>query len=126
MSAADTLNVPLLFFGKLPGRGDFVRSVHQPQLVQTFDRWFSGALELLGTDARWKEMYDGAAPLNFAVLGPRQRHVVAGHIRASQDHSGRRFPFMVAGSLEVDNPARFMPRAPMALNRLWMQAEHWA
>lgn len=118
--------VPLMHFGKLPGRGDFVRSASHTGLVQIFDRWFSGALELLASDARWKELYDGAAPLNFAVLGPRRPHVVAGHIRPSADSSGRRFPFLVAGMFEVDEPGRFMGRAPLALSRLWTQCEQWA
>lgn len=122
----EPVQVPLLHFGKLPGRGDFVRSAAHTPLIQIFDHWFSGALELVGADARWKELYDGAAPLHFAVLGPRRPHVVAGHIRPSADSSGRRFPFMVAGMFEVDEPARFMGRAPLALSRLWAQCEHWA
>lgn len=118
--------VQLMHFGKLPGRGDFVRSATHTGLVQIFDRWFSGALDLLAADARWKELYDGAEPLHFAVLGPRRPHVVAGHIRPSADGSGRRFPFLVAGMLEVDDPASFMGRAPLALNRLWTQCDQWA
>jgi len=121
--SADSVSVPLLYFGKLPSRGDFVRSAQQPALIQTFDRWLSGALEILAVDARWKELYDAAAPLHFAVLGPRQRLVVAGHLRPSSDASGRRFPFLVAGSFEVADPRRFMRRAPLALAPLWRQAQ---
>lgn len=119
-------SLPLLYFGKVPGRGDFVRSAQQPALVQTFDRWLSGALELMAVDARWKELYDRASPFHFAVLGPRHTHVVAGHVRPSSDASGRRFPFMVASSFEVQAPDRFMPRSPLALRRLWTDAEQWA
>ncbi|MFN7693910.1 MAG: type VI secretion system-associated protein TagF [Burkholderiales bacterium] len=119
-------NLSLLYFGKVPSRGDFVRSTQQVSLVQTFDRWLSGALELMAVDARWKELYDRAHPFHFAVLGPRHSHVVAGHVRPSSDASGRRFPFMVASSFEVQAPEHFMARAPMALSRLWSQAEHWA
>ncbi len=119
-------SAPLLFFGKLPSRGDFVRSAQQPALVQSFDRWLSGALELLVPNAHWKGLYDGAAPLHFAVLGPQQRQVVAGHIRPSQDGSGRRFPFLVASSFEAEAPGHFIGRAPLALNRLWSQAEQLA
>jgi type VI secretion system protein ImpM len=122
----EPVSLPLLFFGKLPSRGDFVRSAQQPTLVQSFDHWLSGALELLAPNARWKELYDAAAPLHFAVLGPQQRQVVAGHILPSSDGSGRRFPFLVASSFEAEAPARFMARAPMALNRLWSQAEQLA
>lgn len=123
MSSRQT--VTLLYFGKLPSRGDFVRSPQQPALVQSVDRWLSGALELMAIDARWKELYDRAPPFNFAVLGPQQAHAVAGHVRPSADASGRRFPFMVASSVALSAPARFMPRAPLALSPLWAQAESW-
>lgn len=116
----------LLYFGKLPSRGDFVRSAQQPGLLQSVDRWMSGALERMAIDARWKELYDRAPPCHFAVLGPQQSHAVAGHLRPSADASGRRFPFMVASSVALSAPARFLPRAPLALGRLWAQAQDWA
>lgn len=121
-----TTQVPLIYFGKVPGRGDFVRSAANHGLIQTFDRWISSALEMISAEPRWKELYDGAVPLNFAVLGPQRSFVVAGHLRVSADASGRRFPFLVAGSFAVDEPDRFMARAPLALNRLWATAEHWS
>ena len=34
-------------FGKLPGRGDFVRTPDQHALMLTLDRWAGGSIELL-------------------------------------------------------------------------------
>jgi type VI secretion system protein ImpM len=118
--------VSLIYFGKLRSRGDFVRSPQQPALVLSVDRWISGALERMAVDARWKERYDRAPAFHFAVLGPQRGHAVVGHVRPSADTSGRRFPFLVAGSLALSDPERFMPLAPLALAPLWALAEQGA
>ncbi|MCY7315342.1 MAG: type VI secretion system-associated protein TagF [Rubrivivax sp.] len=110
---------PLLYFGKLPSRGDFVRSTHGPVLLQVFDRWLSGGMELIAADARWKTLYDRAEPARFAFLGNRQTRGLVGQWMVSQDASGRRFPFIVAATLECTDPLAFLARAPMALARPW-------
>lgn len=83
-------------FGKLASRGDFIRTTANPALLATLDRWASQAMELLVSEARWKQLYDAAPPLDFALVGTRSRIVIAGHLRVSQDASQRRFPFMAA------------------------------
>jgi type VI secretion system protein ImpM len=110
---------PLLYFGKLPSRGDFVRSNHGPALLQVLDRWLSGGMELVSADARWKTLYDRAQPARFAFLGSRQTRGLVGHWMVSQDASGRRFPFIAAATFECSQPLAFLARAPMALARPW-------
>ena len=117
---------PMLYFGKLPSRGDFVRSAHAPGLTQLLDRWLSGGMEMMATDARWKILYDRAAPVQFAFLGSRHARGLVGHLIASQDSSGRRFPFIVAAAFESSNPLPFLARAPMALARTWTRLERSA
>jgi type VI secretion system protein ImpM len=73
----------------------------------------------LPDDARWKLHYDALAPVSFAFVGPRRRHAIAGHIVASRDQSGRRFPFLMMRTLEVDDPAAFVSRCPLALAPLF-------
>ena len=114
---------PLLFFGKLPSRGDFVRSTRGPALLQVLDRWLSGAMELMADDARWKTLYDRARPADFAIMGSRQTRGLVGHLRASHDASGRRFPFVVAAAFDCPQPLEFLARAPMALARPWSLLE---
>ena len=117
---------PVLYFGKLPSRGDFVRSAHSAGLVQAMDAWLSGGMELASEDARWKLLYDRAAPVQFAVLSSRQTRAMVGYLSASQDASGRRFPFVTAATLECENPLHFLARAPLALLRPWSRLGRWS
>ena len=121
---AGALPVSPVYFGKLPSRGDFVRSHQQAGLVQTLDRWLSQGIELMAADPRWKEVYDRAGPVHFAFLGVRSRVALAGHLVASRDASGRRFPFIAAGSFEVPDAAaagEFIGRSPLLLAPLWQR-----
>jgi type VI secretion system protein ImpM len=111
--------VPIGYFGKIPGRGDFVKDCGNPDLVMRLDDWLARAMDLLMADADWKASYDAVAPLHFAILGPRRRHAIAGHIVASTDEAGRRFPFLMIGTLDVPEPGAFVPAAPLTLARLW-------
>jgi type VI secretion system protein ImpM len=111
------------YFGKVPSRGDFVKGCDNPALIKLLDDWLARAMDLMSTDARWKLSYDAVAPLHFAIIGPRRRHAIAGHIVASSDQSSRRFPFLMMGTLEVAEPATFVSAAPLILNRLWSRLE---
>ena len=113
----------MLHFGKLPSRGDFVRSAHAPALIQTLDHWLTGGIESLAADPRWKTLYDRAVPTQFAFLGTRSHKGLAGHLIASNDASGRRFPFITAGLLEVDEPMAYIARCPLVLARPWQRFE---
>lgn len=117
-----TVNARLEYFGKLPSRGDFVRSTGNPQLLRTLDHWLSKAMELMADDPRWKLVYDGVEPMHFAFLGSRSAIAVAGHLAASADASSRRFPFIAATTLDVEEPLMFLARSPLALARLWSHA----
>ena len=111
------------YFGKIPTRGDFVKGSDNPALLKVLDDWLAHAMDLMSGDARWKLSYDAVAPLHFAFIGPRRRHAVAGHIVASSDQSSRRFPFLMMSTMEVPDPALFVPDAPLVLNRLWNRHE---
>ena len=120
------VSMPLAYFGKLPSRGDFVRSANQPGLIQTLDRWLSQGIELMSADPRWKEVYDRGPKAHFAFLAVNSPRAIAGHLTASTDAAGRRFPFVVAAAFEVGAPLEFMARAPMALTRPWARFEQLA
>ncbi len=122
MSLAST-HVSVGYFGKIPSRGDFVKGSDNPALVKLLDDWLARAMDLMMADAHWKTNYDAAAPLHFVIAGPRRRHAIAGHIVASSDESGRRFPFLVMGMLDVAEPGAFVPSAPLLLGRLWNRLE---
>lgn len=115
--------VRVLHFGKLPSRGDFVRSAQPAALIERLDGWLAAGLEALAADTRWKLLYDRARPAQFAFLGSRSPRGVAGHLIASNDASGRRFPFIVAGALEIAQPLDFLARSPLMLARPWQRFE---
>lgn len=111
--------VDRLYFGKLPARGDFVRSDRHHPVMQGLDDWLSQTMERLAPDPRWKLTYDAAPGVDFAIVGARGGKALAGHWLASQDASGRRFPFVAASVIEVEASTRFVALAPVALLPEW-------
>jgi type VI secretion system ImpM family protein len=111
------------YFGKIPSRGDFVKSANNVQLLSTLDQWISQGMELLAEDPRWKIVYDAAQPLHFAFLGSRSKLAIAGHLITSSDASQRRFPFLAAAPVEISDPINFIARGPLALSALWIRLE---
>jgi type VI secretion system protein ImpM len=116
----------LAFFGKLPCRGDFVRSSQHGLLTDTLDQWQSQTMDRLSADPRWKLVYDAAPAVSFAVLGTGSQLGLAGHWLASQDASGRRFPFITASAFEQDDPREFARVSPVALGLIWARLEQVA
>ena len=114
---------PVGYFGKIPSRGDFVKGGANPALIKVLDDWLAQAMDLMSSDARWKLQYDAVAPLYFAFMGPRRRQAIAGYIVASSDQSQRRYPFLTVTSVDVADPAPFVPNAPLVLSRLWRHLE---
>lgn len=110
----------LLYFGKLPSRGDFVRTTQHANLVAGLDQWQSRTLERLSLDPRWKLVYDAAPDLPFAIVSTGSRAALAGHWQASQDSSGRRFPFITAAAFEWSQPRDAAVLAPMMLAAVWV------
>jgi type VI secretion system protein ImpM len=109
------------YFGKLPARADFVKGGAQYELTCLVDEWLAGMMHQLTTNPRWKQHYDALQPLHFAFVGPRNLVAVAGHLAASSDQAGRRFPFVAMGTLAVPQPLAFMPASPLALAPLWQR-----
>lgn len=107
------------YFGKIPARADFIKLAPDTELMGVLDDWLAKVMSRLPDDARWKIHYDALAPINFAFVGPRRRHAIAGHIVASRDQSGRRFPFLMMRTLEVADPAAFVSRCPLVLDPLF-------
>lgn len=107
------------YFGKLPSRGDFVRSDRHRQVIQRLDDWMTQTLERLSPDPRWKLIYDQAPPLDFAILGMRGAACLMGHWQASHDASGRRFPFLLASVVQTPAPATVAGVAALVLHQEW-------
>jgi type VI secretion system protein ImpM len=111
------------YFGKLPACADFVKEVHDVAAVEVLDDWMASVMRLLPSSARWKINYDAMPPVSFALLGAARHHALAGHLVASRDRSGRRFPFLLMCSLDLPEPAAFIASAPLACEALWDYSE---
>lgn len=107
------------YFGKLPACADFVKQTRDLALMTVLDDWLAKVMHQLSTGARWKLHYDAMAPVHFAFVSGRRRHAVAGHIVASCDRSGRRFPFLMMHAMTVADPALFVAHSPLVLHPLW-------
>jgi type VI secretion system protein ImpM len=112
-------NVNVTYFGKIPSRGDFVKSGSSLPLLTSLDNWLARAMDNMSEDTRWKNIYDEVTPFHFAFLGPRSKVAIAGHFTASCDAAQRRFPFVTAGAMEVADSNMFTARSPLVLSRLW-------
>lgn len=112
-------NVNVTYFGKIPSRGDFVKSGSSLPLLTSLDNWLARAMDNMSEDTRWKNIYDEVTPFHFAFLGPRSKIAIAGHFTASCDAAQRRFPFVTAGAMEVADSNMFTARSPLVLSRLW-------
>ncbi|RJG11793.1 type VI secretion system-associated protein TagF [Massilia cavernae] len=111
------------YFGKVPTRSDFIKAAQDIPVMDMLDNWMTQVMSLLPSDARWKINYDALAPVSFAFVGPRRKHAIAGHLVASSDQSGRRYPFLMMRAIEVADPAMFVSRCPMVLDPLWGRME---
>lgn len=114
------------YFGKIPSRSDFIKAAQDIPLMAVLDDWLAQVMSSLPADARWKLHYDALAPMNFAFVGPRRKHAVAGHVVASRDQSGRRYPFLMMRTIDVADPAGFVSRCPLVLDPLWCFFESMA
>ncbi|MDB5799359.1 MAG: Type secretion system-associated protein TagF [Rhodocyclales bacterium] len=114
---------PLIYFGKLPSRGDFVRSTRDGSLTQTLDRWISNSLEQLATAPDWKQHFDALPPVEFIVAGSRSSTILTGRMVASRDSSGRRYPFLIARSVRSDTPLDVLSSLPLCLSPTWLAME---
>jgi type VI secretion system protein ImpM len=114
------------YFGKIPAHSDFVKLADDQPVLGMLDDWIAQVMARLPSDARWKLNYDAMAPASFAFVGPDRRHAVAGHLVASHDRSGRRFPFLMMRTVDVPDPAGFVTRCPLAFGPLWDYLEGMA
>jgi type VI secretion system protein ImpM len=114
------------YFGKIPAHSDFIKHADDQPVIGMLDDWIAQVMARLPADARWKLNYDAMAPASFAFVGPDRRHAVAGHLVASHDRSGRRFPFLMMRTVDVPDPAGFVARCPLAFGPLWDYLEGMA
>lgn len=122
----DTTSIALTYFGKLPSRGDFVKHGESHALLTSLDTWVARAMESMTEDVRWKNVYDQIKPFNFIFLGSKNKLVIGGHLAPTHDSASRRFPFVLACAMQVQDPDVFLERSPLVLSRVWNKMSKFA
>lgn len=108
-------NPTSLYFGKIPARGDFVKSSNGIKVISLIDNWVAQGMELLLAEPGWKIYYDSAGIVDFLFIGTQKRHAICGQLMPSRDASSRRFPFIGATLFEVDDPLNFLALGTLIL-----------
>jgi type VI secretion system protein ImpM len=114
----------VIYFGKLPTRGDFVKSRNGSRVLDMLDAWITHGLERLSTDPAWKTQYDNSPQIDFSFLATHKPFVLTGRLTPSADSSQRRFPFIAAAASMSDDPLHLVARSPLCLEGTWRTIEH--
>lgn len=109
------------YFGKVPCRGDFIRSTQLPELTQTLDAWLTGAMQQLAADPHWKTVYDQMPAIDFLIAGSNSDHVLPGIVLGASDASGRRFPFVRVGVFNRKEHEHELASLVPACSNFWRQ-----
>jgi type VI secretion system protein ImpM len=113
----------VIYFGKLPSRGDFVKSRVGSRVLDMLDAWIAQGLERLAGDPAWKTRYDASPQIDFSFFATHRPFILAGRLTPSADASQRRFPFIAAAASTADNPLHAVARCPLCLADTWRTME---
>ena len=119
-------SLPLVYFGKLPARGDFIRARAHIAETNAIDQWVSQALaisENLFSDAS-DSLIDSPptnniAFLNFSHVDTVSNEIITGVLLPSHDSSHRNYPLIGFGVLHLDKPKSWMNYLPVKSLTLW-------
>ena len=115
--------LPLVYFGKLPARGDFVRARAHISETNAIDEWVSQALaiseQIFNERLMNKANTDNIAFLNFSHVDTRTNEIITGVLVPSHDSSDRNYPLIGFGVLHVDKPKNWMNYLPVKSSALW-------
>ena len=115
--------LPLVYFGKLPARGDFVRARAHISETNAIDEWVSKALvssETLFSDRLVdRTTTNKTAFLNFSHVDTRTNEIITGVLIPSHDSSDRNYPLIGFGVLHIDKPKSWMNYLPIKSASIW-------
>lgn len=116
-------SLPLIYFGKLPARGDFVRARAHISETNAIDEWVSQALaisdKLFSDRLTDNEDSNALTFLNFSHVNTRTNEVITGVLVPSHDSSYRNYPLIGFGVLHLDKPKNWMNYLPVKSLNLW-------
>ncbi|MGP5209302.1 type VI secretion system-associated protein TagF [Psychrobacter alimentarius] len=115
--------LPLIYFGKLPARGDFIRARAHIDVTNAIDEWVSQALAI--SDKIFNEYLIDTANtnnptfLNFSHVDTRLNEVITGVLVPSHDSGNRNYPLIGFGVQHIDKPKNWMNYLPVKSSSLW-------
>lgn len=116
-------SLPLVYFGKLPSRGDFVRARSNLFETNAIDQWVSQAIALSDSilpDPSANDNDNKESPfLYFSHVDTVSGQIITGVLLPSQDSSGRRYPVIGFGVMHLDKPKNWMKYLPIKSLALW-------
>lgn len=108
---------PLIYFGKLPSRGDFVRARYNALEIDAIDDWISGALER-------SEKASPALPLIFfSHVNTLDKEVITGVILPSNDNNDRIYPIIGMQMQYIEKIKNWTKYLPVKSFSLWQTIE---
>jgi type VI secretion system protein ImpM len=108
-----TKSLPLIYFGKLPSRGDFIRTRSHINETNALDQWVSQALTHSGA------ILDEATVLNFSHVDTVSGQIITGILIASHDSSHRYYPLIGFSVMHLDKPKSWLNYLPIKSLALW-------
>ncbi len=116
-------SLPLIYFGKLPARGDFIRARAHIDVTNAIDEWVSQALaisdKIFNERLIDKEESNNLTFLNFSHVDTRSNEVITGVLVPSHDSGDRNYPLIGFGVQHIDKPKNWMNYLPVKSSNLW-------
>jgi type VI secretion system protein ImpM len=92
----------IVYFGKLPNFGDFVRYNAGGSEIYAFEKWIQEGIyysqKIIGQD--WNSAFQESPPYHFVFYPEEAGHILVGMFIPSRDKSGRRYPFVLSFKLD--------------------------
>jgi len=92
----------ILYFGKLPGFGDFIRSPLSKS-AKAFEEWLYDSVVFAKThaDKNWPKYIQQLSPMRFIYAAKPTSSILVGLIYPSEDKNGRSYPFVIFAELDT-------------------------
>lgn len=119
-------SLPLVYFGKLPARGDFVRARAHINETNNIDQWVSQALATSGAILEDHTVETnaskGAVFLNFSHVDTASKQIITGVLLPSYDSSHRSYPLIGFSLMYLEKPKNWTNFLPIKSLTVWDEA----
>lgn len=104
---------PLIYFGKIPSRGDFIRARSHAQEIDSIDHWISEAL------AHSERLFYQTPCIYFSHVNTAEQSSITGTVIPSHDSTDRSYPLIGFALEYTDKPKSWLNYLPVKSSSLW-------